>query len=245
MRYLHAFAAVAVLLLFATQLASAAAAASPPYAVEGAFASYTAQGGFIAYFSGVVGNITYTVTSIFGNGSMRLHIFENITAGTDLNPFISTMNITDNIVNPVNFPAVSLASLSSGHIAFQNVSATFLHNNTASVPAGTFSTMEFTGTDVNGTTVNFWFDRATGLMVEESAGTSVVELASSNIAIPSGPPSGFNGEVAYELVFVIAFAVGGSAFLSMRYYYTKSAKAKRDAADGKAAANRKNTTGKK
>ena len=201
-------------------------AASPSYGVPGAFASYTAQGGFIPYFSGVEGNITYTVASVFQNGSMALHIFENITAGTDLNPFIINLNVTDKIDNPKTFPAVSMSNLTSHRIEFQNVSATFIQNATTSVPAGTFLTMEFGGTGSNGTAVNFWFDRGTGLMVEENEGTSAVELDSSNIATPSAPPEGINGEVAYELVFVFAFAIGGGAFLYLRHHYAQAAKAK-------------------
>lgn len=221
----------AVALLLVIQSASAAAA-SPPYASGGAFASYTAQGGFIPYFSGVVGNITYSVAGVFGNGSMTLHIFENITAGTDLNPFITTINVTDSISNPSIFPAVPLSNLSTGHIRFQNVTASFLKNGTASVPAGTFQTMEFTGNGTGGNSVHIWFDRNTGLMVEENSGTSAVELDSTNVAIPYGPPGGFSGEVAYELVFVFAFAIGGGLFLYVRYYYTRSAQAKNTATKG-------------
>jgi hypothetical protein len=197
--------------------------AAPPYAVEGAFASYTAEGGFIPYFSGVEGNITYTVKSIFSNGSMALSIFENITAGTDLNPFITILNVTDTIQSPRNFPAVPVDNLSSLRVAFQNVSATFDQNSTTSVPAGEFDTMQFSGKGANGTAVTFWFDRATGLMIEESSGTSVMELDSSNIATPVGPPSIYNTEVPFELVFVAAFVIGGGAFLYMRHHYTKAA----------------------
>jgi hypothetical protein len=230
LRHFQAGALCAVLLLILAQSALAAAPPAPPYAVTGAFASYTAEGGFIPYFSGVEGNITYTVAAVFGNGTMGLRVFENITAGTDLNPFIVTRNLTDSVDAPRTFPAVPLSNLSSGRIRFQDVSASFLQNNTVSVPAGTFLTMEFTGVDANGTAVRFWFDGATGLMIEENAGTSVVELDSSNIATPTGPPAGFNGELAYELVFVVAFAAGGGAFLYMRHHYTKSAQAKMEAA---------------
>lgn len=231
MRFLYALV-LGALLLLAVHPSSAAAAGPPSYAVSGAFASYTAEGGFIPFFSGVEGNITYTVTSVYGNGSMALRIFENITAGTDLNPFITTLNVTDSVGSPATFPAVPISTLSSGHIEYQNVSADFAQNNTASVPAGTFLTMEFTGTDSNGTPVHFWFDRTTGLMVEENSGTSAVQLESTNIATPSGTSGGLNGEVAYELVFVFAFAVGGGAFLYMRHYYEKSARAKKDASGG-------------
>jgi hypothetical protein len=211
--------------LFATQ-AALPAFALPSYAVQGAFASYTAEGGFIAYFSGVEGNLTYTVTRVFGNGSMGLSIFENITAGEDLNPFITTLNITDSVQNPRNFPAVSLDNLSTLHVIFQNVSATFSQNATVSVPAGTFDTLKFVGyqgTGANRTSVNFWFDRETGLMIQESSGASVMELDSTNIAIPIGPPSLLNAEIPYELVFVLAFAVGGTLFWYLRYHYTRDA----------------------
>jgi hypothetical protein len=227
LRHLFAGLVALAISLLVVHAATPAVAASPAYGVAGAYASYTAEGGFIPFFSGVVGNITYTVASVFANGSMALHIFENITAGTDLNPFITTINLTDSISDPRTFPAVPLSALSSGRIEFQNYSATFTGNNTASVPAGTFLTMEFTGEGGNKTAVHFWFDRGTGLMVEEESGTSVVELESTNIATPTGAPGGFSGEVAYELVFVGAFALGGGAFLYMRHHYTRSALAEK------------------
>jgi hypothetical protein len=193
----------------------------PAYAKDGAFASYTAQGGFIPYFSGVAGNITYTVASLFSNGSMFLHIFENITAGTDLSPFITTINTTDSIANPKIFPAVSVSNLSSHKIFFQKVSSSFLQNSTVSVPAGQFNAMEFTGTGPNDTTYAFWFDGKTGLVVEENAGTSAVELDSSSFATASSPPNNYGTEVPYELVFVFAFVIGGGSFLWLRHHYVK------------------------
>lgn len=198
-------------------------AASPPFAREGAFASYTTEGGFIPYFSGVSGNITYTVVGVYPNGSMLLRIFENITAGTDLPPILTTLNATDRIQNPRVFPSVPLANLTSGRVFFQNVSASYLQNATVSVPAGQFNTMEFTGQGANDTTTHFWFEAATGLVVEENAGTSAVELDSSNIATPIAPSDLYATEVPYLLVFVSAFAIGGGSFLWLRHHYTKSA----------------------
>ena len=208
-------------------MSSAASASTPSYAAQGAFASYTLQGGFIPYFSGVAGNITYTVSDIYANGSMLLHVFENITAGTDLNPFITTLNITDSIQAPKTFPAVPISNLSSRHVEFQNTSATFLQNSTVAVPAGSFTTMEFSGIGPNGTTVHFWFDGITGLMVEENSGTSAVELESSNIAVPTGPSGLIGGELSYELVFIGAFALGGGGFLYLRHHYTSIAQKKK------------------
>lgn len=222
-----------VLFLAAAPLVGVASSQGPPYARVGAAASYTAEGGFIAYFSGVLGNITYTVTSLFPNGTMLLHVYENITAGQDLPPFITTFNKTDSVSNPHVFPVVPLSNLSSGRIFFQNVSSSFLVNNTASVPAGVFNTMEFQGKGPNGTTYSFWFDRTTGLVVEENGGASVVELESTNVATPIGPPSGLNGEIPYELVFVIAFAVGGSLFLWIRHHYGRSAAKAKESNGGK------------
>lgn len=199
------------------------AAASSPFAVVGAYASYTGEGGFIPYFSGVEGNITYSVSSVFDNGSMAVHVFVNITAGTDLNPFINETTVIDSVQAPKVFPAVSPAVLSTLHVTFQNVSASFSKNSTVSVPAGLFDTSKFVGKDANGTSVSFWFDRTTGLMIEESSGTSAVELKSSNIATPVGTPSFFNSEAPFELVFVVAFAVGGVLFLYLRHHYTSAA----------------------
>ncbi|MDG6981330.1 MAG: hypothetical protein JRN51_09515 [Nitrososphaerota archaeon] len=213
-------------LLAIAPLAAVSNASTAPYAKSGAFASYTAEGGFIEYFQGVLGNITYNVLAVYPNGSMLLHVYENITAGQDLPQTIRTFNSTDSVSNPQDFPAVSLSNLSSGHIFFQNVSSTFVSNDTASVPAGLFDTMKFSGTGPNDTTYTFWFDRGTGLVVEESSGTSAVELESSNIAVPIGPPSGLNGEIPYELVFVLAFAIGGGLFFWMRHHYGSAAQKK-------------------
>lgn len=206
-----------------TLQASTPAFAAPPYAVAGAFASYTAQGGFIAYFSGVEGNLTYTITSVFGNGSMKVELFENITAGSDLNPQVNTSTLIDSVQNPKSFPAVPLANMSTLHLVFQSVRADFVQNSTVSVPAGVFDTAKFTGKDSNGTAYTFWFDRATGLMIEESAGTSVMELDSSNIAVPIGTAGFYSSEVPYEMVFVAAFVIGGGLFLYMRHHYTSAA----------------------
>lgn len=209
--------------LLAFQSPAQAFAVSPPYAVTGAFASYTAEGGFIPYFAGVEGNITYTVTSIFENGSMGVHVFVNITAGSELNPFVTTYNVTDITSAPVTFPAVPLAGLASGHVEFENVSASFLKNDTIFVPAGTFTTMEFQGVGANNTSTKLWFDPLTGLMIEGSSGTSAMQLDSSNIAVPTAPPSGLSGEIPYELTFVLAFTIGGVLFWYIRHHYTSAA----------------------
>jgi hypothetical protein len=192
--------------------------ASLAYAKAGAYASYTAEGGFIPFFSGVSGNITYTVKDVFSNGSMALSVFENITAGTDLPPFITTLNITDSAQYPRNFPAVPPSSLATGLISFQNTTATFYTNATISVPAGTFEAMGFEGTN-NGTTAHFWFDSSTGLAVEMDSGASALQLDSSNIATPAGPPASASGELAYVLVFVVAFVLGGGSYLWVRHHY--------------------------
>lgn len=224
------FSAV-LLALLTSPIVLASVAPSPAFASGGAFAKYTAEGGFIPYFSGVAGNITYTVASVFPNGTMALRIFENITAGTDLSPFITTVNRTDSVADPKIFPAVSISNLSSHHIFFQNVSSSFLKNSTASVPAGQFSTMEFTGTGPNRDAYTFWFDGKTGLVVEENGGTSAVELDSSNIATPTGAANTLGTEVPYELVFVFAFIMGGGSFLWLRHHYVKSSPKDHSAAD--------------
>lgn len=212
-----------VLALLVLEASSPAFLASQAYASAGAFASYTAEGGFIPYFAGVQGNITYSVESVFSNGTMAIRVFVNITAGAELNPKVGYFNFTDSVGSPRTFPAVPPSALATNRIEFQNVSATFLKNQTLSVPAGTFNTMEFQGIGANNTATNFWFDPGTGLMIQEGSGTSAIELDSSNIAVPMGPPAGFGGEVPYELTFVIAFAVGGVLFLYIRYHYTRQA----------------------
>jgi hypothetical protein len=218
----QALALVLAVVLAWSLAAGPTSASAPAFSQVGKFATYTAEGGFIAYFSGVSGNITYTVARVNDNGSMLLHIFENITAGTDLPPFIQNFNVTDSIGNPRTFPAVSPSNLSSLHVFFQNVSATFAGNATVSVPAGQFHTMQFTG-KVNDTTANFWFEATTGLLIEENAGTSAVQLDSSNIVAAFAPPDLASTEIPYELVFVLAFAIGGAAFFYLRHHYTSAA----------------------
>jgi hypothetical protein len=222
LRLVPAIAVMLLTILAVSMVAGPSVAKAPVFAQVGTFATYTAEGGFIAYFSGVSGNITYSVANVYDNGTMLLRIFENITAGTDLPPFITTLNITDSTQNPTTFPAVSTSNLSSLQVFFQNVSASFVGNETVSVPAGQFHTMEFTG-QTNETTANFWFEGTTGLLIEENAGTSAIQLESSNLVTPFAPPDLVSTEVPYELVFVLAFAIGGAAFFYLRHHYTKAA----------------------
>jgi hypothetical protein len=217
------FGAILALALILLPLAATASSQPTSYASQGAFAAYTGEGGFVAFNSGAVENITYTVTDVYSNGSMLLHVYQNITAGVDLPQTIQNYSRLVQVANPTPLPVVPIANLSTGHIFFQNISSSFIANNTASVPAGIFNTMEFSGKDQNNTVYNFWFDRNTGLLVEEYEGVNALELYSSNIATPVGPPSGLNGEVPYELVFVAAFAIGGGMFIWIRHHYGKAA----------------------
>ncbi|MGI0078527.1 MAG: hypothetical protein ACRECH_02785 [Nitrososphaerales archaeon] len=198
---------------------------SAPYARVGAFAFYDVQGGAVAFFDGIQGNISYTVTNVFANGTMLVRQEVNISEGDEVQPSAQVFNYTESIQDPKVFPVVPMTALGSSTIVFENTSLTFVKTTkTPPVGAGTFQTLEYQGT-ANGTSVNFYFDSATGLAIYELSGTgSVISLVTSNIATPLSVQDPTNQDLPYILLFVVIFAASGVGYYEITRYYSKQAR---------------------
>ena len=189
-------------------------AADPPYAKVGAYALFSGDGGFVAFLSGVSANISYFVSDVYPNSTMRVYVNASLTLGTEVpnGSTIVTKNVTDPIYSPSLFPAIPPENLTSGQMTFENVTCTFVKNAMHTVPAGTFNATEYQGKDSNGTTVYFWFDRPTGLSLEMDQASSYFQLVVSNIAAPLGTQTPFQSELPFILVFVAGWACAGLLF---------------------------------
>jgi hypothetical protein len=197
----------------------------PAYAKVGAYAFYSGNGGFIAYMSGVSANITYTVTNVFTNNTMSLAVNANLSLGTEVTttPSIVSENLTDSVFNPRVFPALPPQDLNGSRIVFQNISCTFVGNSILPVPAGKFNATEFQGKDANGTVLEFWFDRSTGLALQEVEAASYFQLIKSNIATPVSTPSAIQTESPFIIVFIVGWTGAGLLFYGVYRYYNKKA----------------------
>jgi hypothetical protein len=159
-------------------------AALPNYARTGAVATYSAFGGFVAFFGGVYGNVSFTVLHVYQNRSMGIRVLANLSQSGEAPPQTFDMNYTDNVESPRQFPAVPPANLTRPQFVFEDTPLTFKANQSVSIPAGTFETVEFVGKSPDGNISYFWFDRASGLAVQVERGGGVLQLLSSNIAVP-------------------------------------------------------------
>jgi len=195
----------------------------PPYAKVGAFADYTSDGGFIAFMSGVSGNISYHISSILQNGTMELTITGNLSFGTEAG--IPTSNVTmteyDQTDSPKYFPAISSSELFSRSIDFQNISCTFQGYSRITVPAGTFESVEFQGNGANASLLDFWFDNATGLALQMSGSAAELQLKTTNIATPLVAQSSISTELSIVVVFVSGWVLAGVLFYAVRRHYVK------------------------
>jgi hypothetical protein len=203
----------------------------PSYAKVGAYAFYSGDGGFIAFLSGVSGNISYTLTDVYTNSSMNLLVNANLSLGTEVTNNVSTVteNLTDSIFAPKIMPAVPPQDLTGSKITFQNIVCTFVANNAQfSVAAGTFNATEYQA-QVNGTELTFWFDRPSGLAIEMLESGSYFQLVDSNIAMPLAVQTSFQSYLPYILVFVTGWAAAGLLFYGVRRHYIK--KCERDFKD--------------
>jgi hypothetical protein len=203
-------------------------AQSPAYAQPGAFASYTALGGFIPFFGGVSGDATYTVLQVFDNGTMEVFLNENISQG-ELGQTTNTTyqaHVLDSILSPGLFPAIAPSLLGSSNLTVQGITCSLSKQMTVTVPAGTFFTYEYVGRDLNGTTDYYWFDPSSGLVIEMSSGVSALELVNSNIAYPSSVQQPAQAESPYILAVLIAWAMIGAVYLWIRRHYQRAAKAR-------------------
>jgi hypothetical protein len=209
-----------------SQLSYASSTSYPSYARIGAHAFYSGSGGSYAFLSGVSGNVSYYVSNVYpNNNSMRVIVDENITLGTEAttNNTMISLNVTDSIFAPTTLLAVPPANLTSNKILFENMTCTFIENGDPTVPAGTFNASEFQGTDSNGTVQDFWFDRASGLVIEmiEPGYATYYQLISSNIAIPVRSQSTLAAEIPFILVFAIGWAGAGVLFYMVRRHYIR------------------------
>ncbi len=214
-----------VAILSCVTLRPAYSVALPPFATTGAFANYAGDGGFIAFMSGVSGNISYFVSGVFPNGSMTLEVTGNLSLGTEVG--IPTSNVslilTDQSSSPKYFPAVSPADFFR-QINFQNISCNYVGSSEITVPAGIFNSVEYQGTGVNGSVLDFWFDNATGLALQMSGSAAELQLTKSNIAQPLALQSPANATLPIIAVFVVGWAFAGALFYAVRRYYLKKNK---------------------
>jgi hypothetical protein len=229
-RKFHGFASLLVLItilvgsLFTPFFLTSHAQISPSYAKPGAYALYDVVGGSVAFFTGVQGNISYTVKNVFSNGSMLVRLSLNVTEGDEIAPTYNTYNYTDSILRPKIFPVVPLANLSSHDVTFQNVSCTYVTSQQITVNNLVFQTFEYQGVS-NQSTVSFWFDNATGLAIEEaSSAGSQISLVSTNVATPIRTVDPINASLPIYIVFVAIFAGTGLGYYEINRYYAKRAR---------------------
>lgn len=202
-------------------LHSNAQSSTPKYAVVGANALYQVLGGMIPFFDGVNGTIEYAVSSVFPNGSMVVVISGNVSQGNEAPVSNFSYGYFDSYRLPKIFPAINPSMLAEASFHYENVTCTFARNDSVTVPAGTFSTMEFTGPNENGTSTYYWFDPNSGLVIQMAAGGGVFQLQSSNIATPTSTPSGLATSLPFLEVFGGAFGLGAIIFVGMWMYYNR------------------------
>jgi len=198
----------------------------PAYATVGAYANYTGSGGFIAFFSGVTGNLSDTVTNVPPNGSMDLFVNGNLSLGTEVDVPTSQISehLTDSISSPKFFPAIPTQDLLSRQIVFQNISCLFETSTLLTVPAGSFAAVEYQGTGVNDSTLDFWFDNSTGLALQMSGSGAELQLIGSNIARPLSIQSPSAFDLPIIAVFLVGWTVAGLLFYSVRRHYINKSK---------------------
>jgi|GEM_PF-1687679 hypothetical protein len=197
----------------------------PQYAQAGAFVSYTAIGGFIPFFGGVSGQAKYTVMQVFTNGSMLVMLNETISQGEvgSQSNVSSSKYFLDNAYSPSVFPALPASSLGQYQVRVQGIVCNLTGQVSITVPAGTFLTYEYIGRDSNGTTQYYWFDSASGVVVEMSSGVSAMQMTNSNIAFPSSQPTSSSSELPYVVVVLLAWGFMGGLFLWIRRHYSSVA----------------------
>jgi len=177
-------ASLAAFILLTQLLPAAATGVTPAYAQVGASATYSEFGGFVAFFGGVYGNVSFTVTSVFPNGTMGVRVQANVSQSGEAPPETLDRNFTDSVESPSQFPAVPPENLTRPSFTFEDTALTYVSDQVISVPGGSFKTTSFSGRSSDGNFSYFWFDRGTGLVVQVEKGGAVLQLQSSNIAAP-------------------------------------------------------------
>ncbi|MDA4124463.1 MAG: hypothetical protein OK438_03325 [Thaumarchaeota archaeon] len=187
--------------------------APPSYARAGAVATYSEFGGFVAFFGGVYGNVTFTIVQVYLNGSMGVKIQANISQSGEAPPQTFEMNITDSVESPRQFPAVPPENLTRAQFVFEHTPLTFVANQSVSVPAGTYQTVEFTGRSSDGNVSDFWFERASGLAIQVEKGGAVLQLLSSNIVATTETISPGGSFLSSLEVIIVLWAAAALFFL--------------------------------
>jgi hypothetical protein len=213
--------------------ASANPSSYPPYAEVGGYAFYSGDGGFIPYMSGVSANISYYVTDVFQNNTMKLLVNANLSMGSEVSttPAVVSENLTDQIYSPKFMPAIPPQNLTANSIVFQNITCTLIGNSKLQVPAGKFNATEFQGRDANGSVLSFWFDRSTGIALQMVEAASYFQLVQTNIATPLSTQQPIQAEAPFIIIFAVGWGAAGLLFYGVVRYYSK--KGSRDASIGK------------
>ena len=201
-------------------------AAIPPFAKAGAYALYSGNGGFEAFLGGASANISYYVYNVYPNDTMNVFVNASLSLGSEVTngSTIVAENVTDSVYYPRIMPAISPANITGAPIVFQNITCTFLQNARLTVPAGNFNATEYQGKDVNGTTIHYWFDRATGLSLEMVQPASYFQLVQTNIATPLSTPTALQSELPFLAVFFVGWAGAGLFFYALVRHYTRKGK---------------------
>jgi hypothetical protein len=194
---------------------------TPVYAMRGSYVYYNVQGGSIAFMPGVNGSLIYKVTTVFPNNTMKLQVLANLTEGDEVPTSYQVLNYTDNVLDPTIFPAIPLSSLNSNSpLVFENVSCSFVKYVNVPLTQGQYNSSEYKGTDKNGTTYNFFFDRATGVAVQMySSNGAALQLAGSNIVAPDAPLNSTSQLLPYYEDFAATFAFSALIFGGAYWYY--------------------------
>ncbi len=213
--------ALVTILLISTTCLGVAADTTVPFAVQGAYATFVAEGGFIPFFSGVNGTISYVVTSVYTNGTMHVTVSTNMSQGEEVPETFQVFNYTDSISHPKVFPAIPTSQLASAQVLFENVTCSYVKSANISVPAGSFSTVEYSGKDANGSQYYFWFDRSTGLAIQMAGGAGAYQLQASNVATPMSIPSGLSTSFPFITVFGTVWVIAAIVFVGLWKYYNR------------------------
>jgi hypothetical protein len=185
----------------------------PAYARQGANALYSEFGGFVPFFGGVFGNVSFTVMAVFSNGTMEIIVQANVSQSGEGPPQFLNTSFLDSVYSPTQFPALPAENLSEASFVFEHTSVHFIKEAVVSVPAGNFNTTEYSGTSPDGNLTYYWFDRPTGLIVEVSKAGAAIQLRSSNVALPIGSPSALEAYLPYIALIAVLWGGIGAAYL--------------------------------
>lgn len=211
-KWLIAFSSL-LLLAGVVLVAVGTSAGYPAYAKSGAKALYSEFGGFVPFFGGVYGNVSFTVLSVYGNGTMFVRIQANVSQSGNAPPQVLNTTTLDKVYSPTQFPGVPAANLSNQNFEFEHTPLNFVRNTVVSVPGGSYNTTEYSGVSPDGNQTFFWFDRPSGLAVEVSKAGAVIQLMSSNVASPVATQSAVELYLPYVLIVAVLWGGLGAVYI--------------------------------